>query len=502
MSRWLLLLITGLMLVSVGMIFIQGRLIKFISTAVRSPPPDVALNLNVQQSAQTRIDRMFQDAITERATDGTIVLSSVDSGYLDMAINLYLTSFKRYNIDNYLFVGSDSRICDSLRNSSIACFDYIHDPEGEMASNYFSEAFKRKTHLKTKIILEALKLCLNVLIVDVDIVFFTNPLPLFTCKTCDIEISSDVIEGNSGFYLARPTPAAVKLHETAWKQGLQKPHISNQKAIDRNMERMVKTKAITVNNLDPNVYTNGKVYFEDGKRMFKGDNPCKGCVIVHNNWIVTGAAKIYRFKECGLWENDRNAYYSDKERKYISFDLPTDFGSANTQKAEKNSLHQAFFIGAILGRTVILPQFHCYGCKYNGACKKAGARCSFGTFYKIEQLDSQLEGKYRESVFLSHDKVPASVKKSSSPVFFIDSLPNNQHIKDLPRDVVKVTPTNQAGVTIEEIVLWFGNRTESILRFHSLYVDVKYDGEDERMRTAVKKLNSAIVDSDYRQYKG
>ena len=437
--------------------------------------------------------------MTERAVDKTVVLSSVDSGYLDMAINLYLTSFKRFNIDNYLFVGSDPYICGALSNYSIACYEYIHDRDGRKASGYYSEAFKRKTHLKTKIILEALKLGLKVLITDVDIVFFNNPLPLFTCSDCDIEISSDVIEGNSGFYLARPTPPAIKLHETAWKQGLAKPHISNQKAIDRNMERMIRAKAIKVNNLDPHTYTNGKVYFEDGKRMFKGDNPCPDCVIVHNNWIVSGAAKIYRFKECGLWENDRNGYYSKTDRKYLSFDLPKDLGSRDTSKAEEQALRHAFVIGAILERTVILPKFHCYGCKFNGACKKPGARCTFGTFYKIEKFDSRLENEYRESVFLSHDKVPASVKQSLSPVFFFNSRQNIKYATSLAESVVKLTPKDPAAAKSEEIVAWFGNRTESVLRFHSLYGDITQAGAKLKAGEMLKKLNSALVKSDYRQ---
>ncbi|KAK2154319.1 hypothetical protein LSH36_271g06021 [Paralvinella palmiformis] len=453
--------------------------------------------LRRQRIAKSGYEITLQDVMRSRALDNTIVLSSVDSGYLDMAVNLYLTSLKRFNVENYLFVGSDPDICNKLANFSIACFDYIHDPDGSTASGYFSEAFKRKTHLKTKIILEALMLGLKVLITDVDIVFFTNPLPLFTCTRCDIEISSDVIEGNSGFYFARPTAASIKLHETAWKQGLAQPHISNQKAIDRNMEKMQLSRTITVKTLDPKTYINGKVYFEDGERMFKGDNLCEHCVMVHNNWIVTGAAKVYRFKECGLWENDKNQYYSDRQQRYLSFDLPRDYGSVNTIKFEEKALRNAFILGAILGRTVILPKFHCYGCKFSRACKKPNAKCTLGTFYKIERFDSQLKDKYRESVFLSHDKVPDSVKSSLSPVFLINS---SQDIGTLTKNIVKLSPKDPGGATDEEIVDWFGNRKESVLRFHSLYNSIKYNETNEKVANILKKLKSGLARSDYRQY--
>jgi hypothetical protein len=445
----------------------------------------------------------FHAVLKQRASwNNTIILSSVDSGYVDMAINLYFSSFEKFNIENYLFVGSDSEVCGALSVFNIACFDYIHDKDGKTASGYFSQAFKRKTHLKTKIILEALGLGFKVLIADVDIVFLKNPLPLLNCHSCDIEISSDIVEGNSGFYLARPTPAVIQLHKKAWNQGLAKPQISNQKAIDRLMEKMLKLKQIKVKNLDPKVYTNGKVYFEDGRRMFKGDNPCSSCVIVHNNWIVSGAAKIYRFKECGLWENNRNGYYSDETNKYISFGLPGDYGAKTTTTVEAKALQFALILGAILNRLVILPQFHCYGCQYHPACKKTNSKCAFGTFYKIEAFDSKLKDKYRESVFLSHNKVPEAVRDSLSPLYFLDTRLNNEQFPKLPADVKRVTPKDSGGATIDELVQWFGNDTKSTLRFHSLYHGISYDENDPKLNDVIKKIKAAFVVSDYRQYKG
>jgi len=59
---------------------------------------------------------------------------------------------------------------------------------------YGSLAFIRKTHVKTDLILTALKLGYTVLIVDVDIVFFKNPIPFVSCTTCDIAIQSDTVE--------------------------------------------------------------------------------------------------------------------------------------------------------------------------------------------------------------------------------------------------------------------------------------------------------------------
>ena len=41
--------------------------------------------------------------------------------------------------------------------------------------------------------------------------------------------------------------------------------------------------------------------------------------VVHNNWIVTKSAKIYRFKETGLWSYDHQGYFSNKTNKYLTY---------------------------------------------------------------------------------------------------------------------------------------------------------------------------------------
>jgi len=75
----------------------------------------------------------------------------------------------------------------------VACYTRFDDKDGGTPSSYGSESFRRKTHLKTIVILDALNLGLNVLIVDLDIVFFLNPLPYFAqCTKCDMQIQDDM----------------------------------------------------------------------------------------------------------------------------------------------------------------------------------------------------------------------------------------------------------------------------------------------------------------------
>merc|ERR1712045_368741 len=103
--------------------------------------------------------------------------------------------------------------------------------------------------------------------------------------------------------------------------------------------------------------------------MFFDDNEyCRGRIcdhgpfIVHNNWIVSKAAKIYRFKEVGLWTFDKDEYYSNISQKYILYKNYRDFGN-DTLYHEKLALKTALTMGKILNRVVVLPKFDCRLCK-------------------------------------------------------------------------------------------------------------------------------------------
>ena len=122
-------------------------------------------------------------------------------------------------------------------------------------------------------------------------------------------------------------------------------------------------ESIKIQCLSPELYQLGSVFFTEGRRAFAGDNPCTDCIIVHNNYIVSLEAKIYRFKEYGMWSVDIGGYYSDKTRKYIKYGNPIDFGAREefgcNNTMEEVSLKTALIIGHILNRTVIMPRFHC-----------------------------------------------------------------------------------------------------------------------------------------------
>ena len=55
-----------------------------------------------------------------------IILAVVDLGYLDMAINLYLTSFLPLRLTHFLFVCAERTACEVLNALGIAAYPYLH----------------------------------------------------------------------------------------------------------------------------------------------------------------------------------------------------------------------------------------------------------------------------------------------------------------------------------------------------------------------------------------
>ena len=238
--------------------------------------------------------------------------------------------------------------------------------------------------------------------------------------------------------------------------------------------------------------------------MVAGDNVDDACVLVHNNWIVGGQAKRYRFKEHLLWHVDKDNYYSCPDRKYITYDNPENFDVRSMLAKEDGALRNAFAIAHILNRTLILPLFHCQDCIIHcGAARNAKPasrvvsemtkpHCYVGAYYNIAQLDRHLP--YRESVFLKHPLVPMSIKQSVSPVLKITSG-HGRSKQDTENDFVMNIDN---ATTKEEIVQWFARYSSvSVLRFLSLY-DVF--SSFETFSDINYKLNQGLVKSTYRQY--
>ncbi len=100
----------------------------------------------------------FAEAVRDRADkNNTIILLSVDAGYMDMGLNILETSLLKFHITNFLFVCSDETSIELLESVNVPCYLY-NTSTHEDNTIYGSEVFAAKTHIKTHIILEALRL--------------------------------------------------------------------------------------------------------------------------------------------------------------------------------------------------------------------------------------------------------------------------------------------------------------------------------------------------------
>jgi hypothetical protein len=132
-----------------------------------------------QQQTPPLIRETYLSTVSHRASDDKyIILSVVDEPFTDMAVNLYQTSFKPFNIQNFLFVGFGAHTCVVLSAASLPCYHYADfSNTEEKASVFNSKEFMTKMIFRNRIIMETLKAGFNVLLTDLDVIFLRNPLP-------------------------------------------------------------------------------------------------------------------------------------------------------------------------------------------------------------------------------------------------------------------------------------------------------------------------------------
>lgn len=408
-----------------------------------------------------------------------IMLSVADVGYIDMAMNLYLSSYQKLNLTNYLIICTDVQSYSALAKNGLNVHLYSNQSaSSDASSSYGMGKFYKQANTKLQVVYNALLLNYSVLLVDLDIVLLQNPFS-YLSHECDLIISSDFWEGNSGFYFVHPTTAGKTLLQDACRRTISSPEkVPDQKAIDRTYESMQKKNKIKVKMLDLDRFPNGQYFWEQQKRMFAGDGPSlDSIVMVHNNWVISKEAKIYRFRESLMWFYDENGYYSSEDRKYITYINPVDFGNTNNDKTELEALKFGLYLAKLLNRTLILPAFHCseFG-GYTEASENPDKHCSLMTLWNMATFDKHFGEIYREHTFLSHGLVPESIKCALSDAYIVNTTALAEEKIASYMTSSAVTPytalqprSPETGPTEVELLQWFTTVDKSILQFRFLY---------------------------------
>lgn len=100
----------------------------------------------------------------------------------------------------------------------------------------------------------------------------------------------------SGFAFIRPTAASIRLYETAWQLYLKYHRAHDQaymnSAINRLNGESKRAAVVQIQSLSRNMFPCGIYYFEHEHRAFENKPACPECVMVHNNYLGSIAAKV------------------------------------------------------------------------------------------------------------------------------------------------------------------------------------------------------------------
>ena len=411
--------------------------------------------------------KSFAEAVTNLvSSDGIIILSMVDKEAVAMAINFHLTSLKPHNIQNYLFLTLESGTCHKMERYAINCFQYQNSFKPDHNSSVFgSQGFISKMNIRTDIIIDALELGYSVLHSDVDMLYLKNPLRHISCEVskCHLAALMEAKQSNAtarkwqynaGFIFLNPP--ALPLYRKLKEISIETPTLNDQLQLNKILKQS-NTSGLKTLKLPIKKFACGRFYYEEGQRIYADTMPsCPDCVVVHNNWLVSLEAKIYRAKELHHWENDENQYYSSKSQKYFTYD-----NGPRPYDVDKQilALKTAIAVSHILNRTLILPKFYC----------ESQSECGLNFFLKIREFDRGFHRMYREHSFLIHKMVPRQVK------YYV-----YQH---------NLFPTH---FTSEELWQSFHHVTHPILKFREINFNVTFHDSNKQYKFDLLIKNSFI----------
>ncbi len=432
------------------------------------------------------------------AENRSIILSFVEDNDIDFALNFIETSLYKHNLDNILFFAYSRNTCDMFYQLGFHCYNLaslkgMHAHTSVNTNPNKIQEISKKTHfIKSQIILQILMLNFTVLLSDVDVIYLKNPFHHFNCSACDIEMIADGSKPllSYAFTLLHPSIQTIMAFKTQIEIMIANENSTYQESFDQAAKKLA--AYIRINTLEPDQFQSGYVYFEEkGHHFASAHSPESGVVVVHNNWVVSKAAKIYRFKENHFWVLDEDQYYSSQSRKYIYYDNPLEYESTQTTyKQEEDALLSALAIGIILNRTVILPKFRALYSDF-----------SLMSRYSIRNFDKYTKRNYREHTFKKNPNVPESVKHSIAGPFIIGSAKYVLNSVKLSHISQTFTPNDtEHGANSQEIKKWFSGINESILYFRCLYNSFSAFTDQEGNSTFYNVIFKALQPSSYRQY--
>ncbi|XP_042496061.1 uncharacterized protein LOC122075182 [Macadamia integrifolia] len=259
--------------------------------------------------------------------DKTVVLAVAGNSYRDMLMS-WVCRLRQLLITNFVVCALDQ---ETYQFSILQGLPVFNDPLAPINisfndCHFGTKCFQRVSKAKSRLVLQILKLGYSVLLSDVDVYWFKNPLPFVRSFGPAVLVAqSDEFNEtgpinlprrlNSGFYFAHSDSMTIAAMEKVVKHAStsvlsEQPSFydvlcgeggSNRIGDDRCLEPETN---LTVHFLDRNFFPNGAYHGLWRKKNVKASCMKKGCVTLHNNWISGRIKKLERQVQSGLWEYD------------------------------------------------------------------------------------------------------------------------------------------------------------------------------------------------------
>ena len=373
------------------------------------------LDHDIAKTAKRTLDTVASEARMAYERNAKIVIMGIcDQGYFDIVLN-YQIYARKLGLKT-LFVSLDRKTHEELSNMNLSSFYYEKISDiSKTESKFGSYNFNLKGAVKFEITLELIRLGYHVLLVDFDVIFLKNPLPVFDCHNCDIEGQNERGKICVGIVFTRNTSKSIRFYRELVSKLHSNQGIWDQPTFNKMLKPANVTYGLNYRLVNTSLLQHGATFFYE---HFLDANAFSTVIAYHNNYALNSVQKMYRAKELGLWMLYHNGYYSSKENKYVAIEFPEHYSRAQ----EMSALQNVLVLTKYMGRVLILPKFKCPPKNAFKCSKKPKGECfcSIAEITNIEAFHRLHKGQYREHTFLHHPNVPNAIKTSTSPFIYIN----------------------------------------------------------------------------------
>lgn len=259
--------------------------------------------------------------------NNSVVLSVVGYNYKDMLMS-WVCRLRHLHVQNFVVCALDHEVYEFCILQGLPVFKDSLAPRNITFNDchFGTECFQRVTKVKSRIALQILNLGYNVLLSDVDVYWFRNPLPMLSSFGPSVLVaqSDEYVETgpinlprrlNSGFYFAHSDTSTIsamaKVVKHASTSNLsEQPSFYDTLCGEGGIYRVGVNRCLepetnlTVHFLDRDLFPNGAYRGLWERKDVKEACLKNGCLILHNNWINGRRKKLERQVSSGLWDYD------------------------------------------------------------------------------------------------------------------------------------------------------------------------------------------------------